>query len=120
MHKFLVKIRDRKLLATDLSKQDFLERLLDSYADRNIVVSITFEVPEKDINEGQVKLYRAFILKAAEHFGTDFREMQQILKNLEPTDASGNRLPLKKWSTNNLNTFIDRSSSYLSEYGFNF
>lgn len=107
-------------MASDPSKQDFLDRLLDDYERRNITVDISMQIPQKDISTNQVGLYKAFIQKAANHFGTDFSEMQQLLKNLQPLDFSGEPINVSKWSTEQLNTFISQASSYLAVYGFHF
>lgn len=120
MHRFHIEVRGRKLVASDPSKQEFLDRLLDDYERRNITVDMILQIPEKDINANQYGLYKAFILKAAKHFGTDFRDMQNTLKNLHPTDFAGNNVEVPKWTTEQLNTFISQSSSYLATYGFHF
>lgn len=120
MHSFNVKIRGRKLVATDSTKQNFLDRLLDDYDNRQITLKVSIEIPEKHINQNQWKLYKAFILKAANHFGTDFEEMHHILKNLRPVDFAGNPVEISRWTSKQLNDFIDQASSYLAQYGFNF
>lgn len=120
MHKLRVKFRGGKPIATDPTKQDFLERLTNDYERRDIEVELSFEIPSKNINADQVKVYNAFIVKAAKHFGTDFGQMKHILKNLEPKDFGGNSIPVSKWNNQQLNTFIDQASSYLAEFGFNF
>jgi len=120
MHRFHIEIRGRKLVASDPSKQDFLDRLLDDYERRNITVDMILQIPEKDINSGQYKLYKAFILKAANYFGTDFSDMQTTLQNLRPIDINGNLMDVSKWNSKDLDTFITQSSTYLAEYGFHF
>ena len=125
MHKFNVEIRGRKLFATDPSKQDFLDRLQDDYENRKIVVQVSFEIPLKDINADQERLYRAFIVKAADHFGNEFGEMQQMLMQFWPIQPSGimnymERKPVSKWTSKDLDDFINKSSAHLAQFGFHF
>lgn len=120
MHKFLVNFRGRQMVSTEIDKQNFLDRLLDDYENRNITVSVSIEIPTKRINQDQSKLYKAFILKASNHFGTDFPDIHKALKVLHPLDEEGEYIPISKWNTYQLNNFINQASSYMAEFGFHF
>ncbi len=75
---------------------------------------LSIEPIQKNINEQQESLYKAFILKAANHFGNTFPEMENILRNLMPEG------PRERWSTNQLDDFITKSTAYLGQHGFHF
>lgn len=114
MHQFICKAQSGESIPTELNKQKLLKKILKFYEEANITYKLQIEPIEKNINESQQALYKAFILKAADHFGTSFPEMEVLLQNLMPEG------PRERWSTNQLNDFINKSGSYLSEHGFQF
>jgi len=102
---------------TPLSSQQekLLQKLLLKYEEDNVTVKVTYEIVVKNINEQQKSLYKAFIIKAADHFGDTFNGMENKLKRFMPEDKN-----LSKWSTKELDDFINKSTFFLAEFGFHF
>ena len=98
-----------------------LNKLLNSYSELDKSFKLTIEVIEKNINEQQISLYNAFIIKASEHFGNTFQEMENILKRFWPkwVDIEGIKEP-KDWVKGDLENFINQASALLAEQGFKF
>jgi hypothetical protein len=120
MHQFISKAQSGRIIPTEPNKRKLLSRILDSYENQNISFKITIEPIEKNINESQRKLYDAFILKAADHFGNTYSEMQDILRRFYPINARGEDIPLNRWSSQQLDLFITKSTAFLAEHGFHF
>lgn len=105
------------------NKIQLLNKLLNSYEQLGMKFKLTIEVIEKNINQQQISLYNAFIIEASKHFGNTFGEMEFLLMRFHPI-VQGNdkryKKPLKRWNTNDLNTFINQASALLTEQGFKF
>jgi hypothetical protein len=116
MHSFICKTDGDKIIPIGSSKKILLDKLKKDYKDRNITFKVTVSIVEKNLNKEQVKLHKAFILKAADHFGTTYPEMLHILERFTPDEG----LSVERWSTKELDTFINKSTAFLAEHGFNF
>ncbi len=121
MQKFICKAQSGVPIPTDLNKQKLLAKMLKFYEMQNITFTVTLDLPRKDINEQQLKLYKAFIVQAADHFGNTYSEMEKILKDkFYPIDPTGSDIPLHRWSSEQLDLFITKSTALLVEHGFQF
>jgi hypothetical protein len=107
MHQFICKVKGGVITPLSPFQVKLLNKILDTYETQNKTIKVSFEFIDKNINEAQHKLYKAFVLKAADHFGNIYPEMQDIL-------------PVDRWSSEQLNLFITKSTAYLAEHGFNF
>ncbi len=101
-----------------------MQKVLKSYEDLDKKFKVTFELIEKNLNEHQISLYNAFILKAANHFGNSFVEMEVLLSAYHPKMT---KVPFEKWTktidkwtTLELDTFINQASASLAKEGFSF
>ena len=121
MHKFICNSVGGRIVPQRTSKRQFFSKLLGSYESLNKNFMVTIEIIEKNINEQQIKLYHAFIHKAAEHFGNTFMEMSVLLLNFHP-NIDGAEWPksVDSWTTSELNIFIEQASALLAEQGFKF
>lgn len=83
---------------------------------------VTIQIIEKDINSQQIGLYRAFVIKAADHFGNTYKEMEDILKRFYPSNSFHPKdyKPIEKWSSHELDDFISKATSFLGQHGFVF
>lgn len=122
MHQFHCKAVGGKIVPLQSNKSKLLEKLLDSYEELNMKFKVTIQVIEKNINSDQVSLYKGFILKASNHFGNTYEEMEAILKRFWPLNSFHARdyKSIEKWTTAELNLFIEQSSALLAEHGFTF
>jgi hypothetical protein len=120
MHQFICKYVKGKIVPIQENKLKRLERLLNSYGELDKKFKVTIEIIEKNINEQQISLYNAFIIKAANHFGNTFNEMEIILKRFWPRYDMNTIKALNKWTTKELDTFINQASALLAEQGFKF
>jgi len=123
MHKFICNSVGGRIVPQRTSKQQFFRKLLDSYESLNKKFVVTIEIIEKDINKHQISLYNAFVLKASNHFGNSFVEMQNLLVVFHPPiidDGLAQPKPVTDWSTKELNGFINEASAHLAEQGFSF
>lgn len=102
------------------SQKKLFYKLLESYRDINKTFTVIISDDSKYLSPEQIKVYNAFIWKAADHFGNTFPEMQTLLSKFQPSNNPGEEIPIRKWNTQQLNTFIDKASSHLAQYGFNF
>lgn len=119
-HLFTCKAKSGQLVPTSLAKEQLLKKLLDHYERVGTTFTIKIEEELPNINGQQEKLYKAFVLKAASHFGSNFGDMQKTLYPFFPTDEFGEKIMPQRWSTPQLNTFIDQASAKLVEFGFHF
>jgi hypothetical protein len=110
------------LTPSDSSKLKLWNKLIDHYRRSEEIITVTLEVKSKVINSNQEGLYRAFIIKAADHFGNDFSEMQPMLMQFWPLDMLNSRIPKTpdRWTADDLNSFIDRATAHLAPFGFHF
>ena len=120
MHQFICNSQEGNIVPLEKNKRIFFKKLLNSYQELNKNFKVTIELISKDINEQQYSLYKAYILKASEHFGNGFYEMARLLERFHPLGINSEPKNPKKWSTHELNDFIDKSSALLSEHGFQF
>lgn len=123
MNQFICRSEQGSIVPVQLSKKKLLKKLLDSYEERELTFKVTVEVIVKNINEQQKSLYNAFIIKASEHFGVSFKKMEEMLTRFYPEEdifGQVHKKPKSIWSTKELNDFIDKASSVLSEQGFHF
>jgi hypothetical protein len=120
MHQFICKVKGGVITPLSPFQVKLLNKILDTYETQNKTIKVSFEFIDKNINEAQHKLYKAFVLKAADHFGNIYPEMQDILKVFYPEDVNGEKIPVDRWSSEQLNLFITKSTAYLAEHGFNF
>lgn len=120
MHIFIAKSLKGVITPLGLTKQSLLQKLLKSYEEQNKAFKITIEELSKDISSEQIKLYRAFIFKASNHFGNTYAEMEELLLQFYPIDIDNKKLVLEKWSSKDLDEFINKSTSHLAEFGFHF
>ena len=123
MHQFICKSVKGTIVPVQENKVKLLNKLLNSYDEFDMKFKVTIEVIVKNINEQQISLYNAFILKAADHFGNTFIEMELILLHFHPRqlNPSGKwTKPLYKWTTKELDHFISQASALLAEQGFKF
>jgi hypothetical protein len=124
MHQFICNSVGRKIVPLQVSKSELLNKLLDSYEELGMKFKVSIEVIEKNINEQQQSLYRAFILKASQHFGNTYNEMEEILKRFQPINAKGqieqHCKPISIWTSKELDDFINQASVLLAEHGFKF
>jgi translation initiation factor 2 alpha subunit (eIF-2alpha) len=114
MHQFFCEVDGNDFVPIDSKKRELLNKIKKDYKNRNMTVKVTLEIVQKQINTEQEKLYKAFILKAADHFGTDFLYMANLLIGFAPDK------PTSRWTTAELNKFIDQASAHLAEFGFHF
>ncbi len=119
MHIFICKSVRGKIVPEQSNKVAFMQKLLNRYEELDKKFKVTFELIEKNINEQQINLYNAFIVKASNHFGTHFSEMEKILFHLFPIEDNVKQ-PISKWTTRELDTFINQASALLAEQGFKF
>lgn len=126
MHKFLVKVVSGKIVPVQPSKDKLLNKMLKDYEALNKKFYITLEDVQKDINQNQTALYRAYIIKSAEYFGYTYHEMEKVLKelihpiNIESNDPDYLTIPVERWSSAQLDNFLNQANSVLSEHGFKF
>jgi len=123
MYQFIVKIKSGKFIPTLDKQKKILDKILNYYEHNQTSLKVTIEIVEKNINESQISLYKAFVIKASNHFGNTFKEMQMILENFHPMVETPNSLQPKsfeKWTSKELDTFINQATAFLAEYGFNF
>lgn len=123
MHQFNVKSIRGVISPVNDSKKKFFDKLLKSFEDENMTFKITIENISKNINEEQIALYKAFIVKAAEHFGNSYPEMEEMLDRFKPKFNSlgfDYSIPIQRWSNKDLDDFINKSTAFLAEFGFNF
>lgn len=126
MHKFLVKVVSGKIVPVQPSKKNLIDKMLRDYEALDKKFYVTFEEVSKDLNESQVGLYRAFIVRASDYFGNTYSEMEDMLKRYHPmrfTIASmgtTDTVPIDKWSSEDLDRFINQASALLSPHGFKF
>lgn len=120
MHQFHCRYINGKITPLQPNKISFLEKLLKSYEELNKNFKVTIEVIEKNINSEQESLYKAFIMKASNHFGNTYQEMEIILKRFHPINTDNSIKNISKWTTTELSLFIEQSSALLAEHGFTF
>lgn len=125
MHQFICKSVEGTIVPTQENKLKLLKKILDSYSSNGKSFKLTIESYEKNINEQQISLYNAFILKAADHFGNTFQEMEYILKRFWPKKfnsiyGTDTYKGVDYWNTKELDDFINQSSALLAEQGFKF
>jgi len=120
MHQFICKAVGRKIVPLQQSKLNLLNKLLDSYSDTDKCFKLTIEIVEKNINEQQISLYKAFIIKASEYFGNTYHEMEIILRRFNPIYNIDDYKPINLWTTKELDTFINQATALLAEQGFKF
>lgn len=121
MHQFHCQSINGNIVPLQQNKIDLLQKLLKSYEDLNMKFKLTIEVVDKNLNEQQIGLYKAFIIKSSNHFGNTYKEMEEILFRFFPIDINSNkRKPVDKWTSQELTSFIDNASALLAEHGFVF
>lgn len=123
MHSFICKTQQGKIVPVESNKERFFNKLINSYGELDKKYKVSIELIEKNVNEEQQRLYKAFILKVASHFGNDFKTTQDMLKRYFPKsmdDIGWNDKPLNQWTSEDLNVFIHQSCEFLAEYGFQF
>lgn len=123
MHQFNVKSIRGVISPVNDSKKKFFDKLLKSFENENITFKITIENVSKNINEEQIALYKAFILKAADHFGVDYKEMEEMLDRFKPKIKGLGfdcPKPVLRWNNKELDSFINKSTAFLADFGFNF
>lgn len=124
MHQFICKVVGGKIVPLQTNKSNLLNKLLNSYEQTDMKLKLTIEVVEKNINEQQISLYKAFIIKASEYFGVGFDDMEKMLFHLFPKGVYNNgtvlEKPNSKWTTKELDNFINQASALLAEQGFEF
>ncbi len=124
MHQFICKAVGGKIVPLQQSKVDLLKKILLTYEDFDKKFKVTIEYIEKNLNEQQISLYNAFILKASSHFGNTFQEMENLLFRFKPhsIDELGGKFitPINKWTSKELTRFIDEATALLAEQGFSF
>ena len=123
MNQFICNSVKGKIVPVQINKEQLLNKLLNSYEELGMKFKLTIEVIEKNINREQISLYNAFIIQASKHFGNTFEEMEFLLMRFHPIaqgEDKKHKKPLKRWNTNDLNSFIDKASALLSEQGFQF
>lgn len=123
MHQFICKSVGGIIVPLQKSKIDLLKKVLLTYEDLNKKFKVTIEYIEKNINEQQISLYNAFIMKASDHFGNSFQEMEIILISFYPKFIFQNSLlpkPINKWTSKELDRFINQATALLAEQGFSF
>lgn len=128
MHQFICKAVEGKIVPLQPSKIDLLNKILNRYESLDKKFKITIESIEKNVNQSQISLYTAFIVKAANHFGNSYNEMENILKRFHPMNSPQGRdsneidyyKPINKWTSKELTQFIDEASALLAEQGFIF
>ena len=120
MHIFKCKSQSGRLIPADSSKTRLFHKLLDNYERQDIIVTVTMEVKSKVINSNQEGLYKAFIIKAADHFGNQFGEMQDLLIQFYPLDNDGNKKNVSRWNSKELDDFMNKAIAILAQHGFHF
>jgi hypothetical protein len=122
MSQFICKVDKEGNFVPLLSQhKERLERMIGHYSMTGKSVVITIEPVEKDISEAQQHLYKAFILSVADYFGVSFNEAVSYIEHLSPHDVKGNlNIDYTSWKHRELQTFIDKASAFLAEYGFKF
>lgn len=113
MHLFIAKFFKGRILPVEEKKLVFWNKLLKDYEDKDMCFKVTIEVVGKNINGAQKSLYNAFIYRASDHFGNSFNDMKIMLHILEPRDPTGILVPIERWSTDQLNRFIDEANVML-------
>lgn len=89
---------------------------MDYFENIDATLVLNIEFVEKDINQAQLKLYKSFIIRIGEHFGSDYHEAESYVKRFYPNED----LPPEKWKTKQLDDFISKSVNFLADYGFNY
>lgn len=117
MHQFIVNAQSGTIVPVEHNKQKLFSKLLNSYEAMNMSFKITIEVLSKDINQSQVSLYNAFILRTAEHFGSTFNDMEMALTQLHPLNSFkvDDYKRVDKWNTSELQDFINKANALLLE-----
>lgn len=118
MHQFICKSAQGKIVPEQDTKRKLYHKLLKSYEEQNMRFKVTIEVIKKNVNESQLSLYRAFIVKAHLHFGNTYEEMEQALKRFYPKNdlsINDNYKPLDKWNSSDLDNFINQANALLLE-----
>jgi hypothetical protein len=123
MHIFICESKDGSLKPTTLAKQKFLLKLLNSYQEQNIRFKITIENISKDLNEAQMSLYKAFVVKVSDYYGNTYSETEQILTQFFPIDilSDNNKyLAVADWKSADLDIFLSKSISFIDDDNFKF
>jgi len=120
MHQFVCKSIRGVITPNSFLKEKLFHKLLKSYEDLGMNFKVTIELTSKNINESQVQLYNAFIIRASEHFGNTFAEMATILETLHPINIGGEVKPIEKWSSLDLDTFINQANVLLLDASSDF
>ena len=115
MNHFVGKIKGGELAPLSSHQKGLLKKLLSTYENNNTLVKVTYEIVAKNINQQQKSLYRAFIVKAADYFGDDYKSMEDKIERFKPKG-----IHIDKWSSKDLDDFINKSSSFLGQFGFHF
>tara|TARA_R110000772_G_scaffold19922_7_gene55416 strand:+ start:77 stop:445 length:369 start_codon:yes stop_codon:yes gene_type:complete len=115
MHLFIAKSDKGIIVPVEENKLIFWNKLLGDYEKQDMCFKVTIELVGKNINQAQEKLYNAFIIRASEHYGNSFYEMETMLHILKPMDINKRAIPVERWSTTQLNAFIDKANSLLLE-----
>ena len=115
MHQFNCRSSGGKIVPLDDFKQKFFTKLLNHYEQLGMNFKVTIEILSKDVNTNQISLYNAFIIRASQHFGNTFEEMQNELMRFFPLDIELNKKPVEKWNSKELNDFIDKANALLLE-----
>lgn len=123
MHIFICEAKGGSIKPTTLAKQKFLLKLLDSYEEQNMRFKITIENISKDLNEAQMSLYKALVLKVSDYAGTTYSETEDDLRQFFPIDVLSDNntyLPVAKWSSADLDNFISKVISCIDDDNFKF
>ncbi len=121
MHIFICSSVGGHIVPQQTNKQLLFKKLIDTYGKNNHTYKVTIEKLERNINEAQTKLYKAFIVKASLHFGNTYTEMQNMLSRFHPIDiTTDTHKPISEWTSKEVNNFIDQASVLLAEHGFHF
>jgi len=114
MHSFICKAPNGYPEPLEPSKRSLLDKILKDAKERGLTFKLSIEYIEKNLNAEQKSLYRGFILKASKSLGYEYHDMEKELKRFMPDK------PLDRWSSRELTEFIDQSSAFLVQWGFNF
>lgn len=121
MFRFIAKASKGKIKPLKPSNEKTLEKILSESESLNKKLIITIEYVEKKVNNSQISLYRAFIIKSSEAYGCTYSHMENLLKQFHPKEEDlKTNIPIEKWTSKQLDSFINQASEVLSSNNENF
>jgi len=121
MRSFICKVQGGKIVPLVPSQERTFKKILNDAETYNRTLIFSIEEVEKTLTPKQIKMYQAYIVKASEHFGSTFIEMEKELFRFFPVDVEAKtKKSVEKWTTAELEQFIISCNKKLGEFGFQF